>query len=376
MKKKVGVLNLNNNLCGMHTSVGVLECHLFMKALSSDYDFYYFGNEMKKPKIVDYATAVNVGKYEFDEELVSSLDFVILSNGSLNFFGGAENIWKMNQLKILNMIKCKVYFLLTDTKLGFTDNPGAYSNKPWASKYDLDTLKANKDLTYITQMHNISDEFKQVYINKFKSKANHTILDFKHLPVSKIQMQNERLEWSWENKSHDIGYVGGQLRNKSRALNIGKFLFNLDKNIKSELVGHIKLEQLLKHNKCDIETTHLPEIRHKRVSCNKMIEHMSKYKSTLLIGDADHKDISFGWRLYEGILANTIIFVDRNLDSKNMLFDNDFNYISSKEELELKLKKIQNDEQFCKQICNEQYNKHKVDDWSEFKQTFKNIINE
>ena len=94
-------------------------------------------------------------------------DCLIVLNGSVNFFGGAEDREQILNYYIINNFKGNVFYVLCDPNLMLRQIWPSVAAKPWASNYQQKDIEIVRDDTCVLRRTNTKDN---------KENANNNIL--------------------------------------------------------------------------------------------------------------------------------------------------------------------------------------------------------
>jgi hypothetical protein len=171
------------------------------------------------------------------EENYQNLDYdvLLIINGNVNFFGGAENKLDLLNYTIINNFKGKIFYVLCDPNLTLKQIWKSVEKKEWGHKYKKEDLFiSRKDINYISQPYHIQEVWDLI------KKTEIEIKDVVHYPLYKFTLMNKRLEYN-NQKTMDILY-GGTFRSGRREAKMIKFLFDYPSSVNINLIGNIKVE--------------------------------------------------------------------------------------------------------------------------------------
>src|ERR1039458_8036468 len=131
--------------------VGGTEVHIFTKILSKD---------NLVPDYVWHDLDVE-GWWKEQGDHLAGMDALIVINGNVNFFGGAEDVAQLLNYKIINSFKGPVFYIYCDPELTLKQVWPSVSKKPWGSKWTREDLEiTRKDITYISQPFDVQQVMK------------------------------------------------------------------------------------------------------------------------------------------------------------------------------------------------------------------------
>ena len=107
-----------------------------------------------------------------------------------------------------------------------------------------------------------------------------------------------------------------------------------------------------------IEGLKLPEFLGKKIYQD-VIDTNARGFATLITGDKNYRNNVVTLRLAESIYANCICFIDEIYDIDHFIFDNDFVYVNTKEEISNKILQLKQDKDLYNSIIKMQHDKLK-----------------
>lgn len=256
--------------------------------------------------------SVTMHSIETDFDKVNECDLLLVINGVVNFYAGAEDPSQILNYWIINNFKNKVYYIYCDPNLQLRQLWGSIKNKKWRDNWKQKDIEITKDITVISQSTNITEVkkvFKDVNIDKFIQ------YDFQKFP---LMFGQPRVSLDKKYKV-DLMY-GGTFRSGRREDSLIKFYFDYPEDFKVEVFGKIK-ESDFNINK--IKDMRLPKFT-KAINYNDMIDKMSTSKSHIAIGDKHYPKFEMvSQRIYESIMAGCITFIDESFDLSKNVYQND-----------------------------------------------------
>lgn len=270
-------------------------------------------------------------------------DALIVLNGNVTYFGGADRPHETKKLIILNEFKGKVFYVIGDFNLLLKDSYDSLSKKSWVHDYDGHNLATDRDdIIYISQGKNTKLLLDN--INNGKSKNIVKIKDVKYFPIEKFPWFMMDYKEFNENPEVDVIY-GGNFRGGKREEDMIKYLFGYSDDIRVRLFGAISEDNF---NKTKIKDLRKPEIISKSFDYLTYCNYLNNSKSIIIIGDGKDKLYNkTAARVYESVKMGLVLFIDESLDPNKTVFDNeelkDFCYVKSREDVEDRLSKLTNE---------------------------------
>lgn len=269
------------------------EVHAYTKVLAKD------------PKPPIGVTLLNIETTEFDS---TNYDALIVINGNVNFFGGAEDKSQILNYKIINNFKGKVFYIYCDPNLQLKQIWSSVEKKPWGSKWKQSDIEiTRKDIRVISQSKNLK------MVNELFSKAGIEVSNYYHYEFEKFPMMWDSIE---SEPIVDIMY-GGTFRAGRRENSLAKFYFGYPDDILVEVFGKIKLEDFNSKNISGLK----PPLFTGPVNYNDMLNKMTNSLSHIVIGDNHYPKIGMiSQRTYESVQAGCITFIDSEFDTSQRVF--------------------------------------------------------
>ena len=277
----------------------------------------------------------------YDYITADNYDCLVVLNGNVNFFGGAEDRTQILNYVVINSFAGKVFYILCDPNLMLSQIWPSISSKSWASKYNKSDIEiVRDDIVYISQPRNV--EKVHSIANKSVSIANVIHYPFEKFPLLTTEPMNFN-----ENAEYDLLY-GGTFRGGKREKDMIMFYFGLD-NYNVTMFGNIK-ESNFKLNKQNLTPPKFEE----PVSYDDFTDKMNKSIATVIIGDKLYKELNdLAQRIYESINAGNIVLIDSTYDYDKLVFSNPelrkFNYVYTRNDVMDRLDKL-HDVEFRKHI--------------------------
>ena len=236
-------------------------------------------------------------------------DIILVFNGSINFFGGKEDIGIIKMYKLLSQTKTPIAYVNTDGQLPFKQLWPSIWKRDWAQKYSEDEFYINQDnVHYITQGRDV------VKIAKLtQSKPDNIVpLSITHFNWEQTILANHQKHFKFEPKpfkNRDYTLIfGGATRNTHKRKLIEKY-YN------SGL-----MPTLLFGNLRGVQTNEAT--LHSKISYQDFLRKMQLGKTTVIIADEFYNNNFFTLRMYESILAGCLVFIDNQLDTNKDFYRN------------------------------------------------------
>lgn len=279
----------------------------------------------------------------------SGFDALVVLNGNVNFFGGAEDPEQLLNYVLINKFKGPVLYLLCDPALTLSQVWPSVQKKEWSSNWAADDLIVTRtDIIYVTQPHDTAQVIESLKKNDVKPLAAI------HFPFEQFPCMNEQIPF---NPSPDVNLsYGGTMRNGRRVKKMIKFYFGHPTDLSVEMFGKIELKDFPADQVFGLNAPNFTGA----IKYDEMLPKMNKSMVHCVIGDPWYEKINdIPQRLYESIWSNVVTFVDSDLDSLRRVYRNDkvladFLYVSDRKELSEKIQLVGSDSSLRKQILNDQ----------------------
>jgi hypothetical protein len=320
------------------------DVHIYTKILDKDEN----PSDLTFHQIEDTYTEINDKGY----------DALLVINGTVNFFGGAEAKDQILNYWLINKFNGKVFYAYCDPSLQLKQIWGAIKNKDWASNWNKEDIEIKRDdITYISQPYDLKSV--KELLNKSAEKGNPVIKNIKHFPFEQFPCMRDKLAPK-KNPTYDLLY-GGTMRGNKRIDKMLRFYFGYSEDINVEMFGKIKpaeFDKRLKNKKCEEKGGRPPKFG-KAVKYNEFMDKMNDSLAHVVIGDKWYEGRDLAQRIYESIWSSVVTFIDKDMDPKKLVYgDNklgDFLYVSDAEEVEKKIKKLKQSPENIKKIIIAQY---------------------
>jgi len=286
-------------------------------------DVQYLVDQLGNSVTIDIVTGitsnteipVNLGLVSINDVDFDRYDLVLLFNFSINFFGGVENKEGISLYKSLSKSQTPIAYIQTDGKLGFQELWPQIYKREWAAKYkESDFYIDPERVTYVTQGYDL-DKVGKALDKKNLQKYNKII----HYPIAETILANADKDLAYEMfpRTYDLGF-GGATRDSHKVKKVKHYF--TDENFNNYIFGGINLGEYHVHPK---------------VSYQEVIPTMRNCKGTVIVGDKHYEDNYFTLRMYEGILANCLTYIDNDFDSQQKFYDGKFPelYISTPKQI-------------------------------------------
>ena len=334
------------SICEALTQGGA-EVHVFTKILSKD----TLDESIKWHNILN-------------DRDTSALDAVLVINGNVNFFGGAEDRAQILNYEIMNNFSGPVIYVMCDPELPLLqiwENVSKKQDDPkyqWENKYDEKDILVTKPIHVLCQPFNVV-AMKEVWAKKKGTVPLGTMF---HFPMERFPLLNEWLDPASE-PAVDLLY-GGTARGGRRIPNLFKWYWNLPEDISVEIFGKIADEDFTAHPKLksDFEARklHRPPAFTGMVKYCDVLPKMNNSLAHLVTGDPSYETLDLiPQRVAECIAAGNVVFVDANIDKSRRIYPvgtmaHDFLYVRDQHELVERLRAIKADPVMREQIIEEQ----------------------
>jgi len=367
--KKIAVIKLGGRIANEGHGITSFEAVSVSKMLSiGGFHVDCFTKISDRDKPIKGLNILDINEHY--ESISKKYDALVVINGNINFYGGAETREQILNLHIINNFKGKVFYIFIDTLLPLKNVWKSIESKPWGKKYKKEDIFIDRDdITYVTMCYDTDAVYK--ITNKTCINPDRVVF----FPFEKYAFFNERLDLIG-NKSVDILYGANSFRNK-REKKMVKYFFDLPEDINVEFYGKMKPK--------DFKEKLVEGKRHPRytgpVKYNENLLKLNTSISTVNISDNFNEGTQLNPRIYETVLANVVSFMDIDYDPHKRAFTDpelrDFLYIDNKQQLVDRIRRLKNDESFMVDIINKQYENTYIskEDLSKmFSDLFNNII--
>lgn len=280
------------------------------------------------------------------------LDALLVLNGNVNFFGGAEDEPQIANYHIINNFKGPVFYNYCDPALTLKQLWPAIEKKEWGSKYKKSNIDiVRNDIIYLSQPYDTNKVLTEVLTGKQEIKPG----KIAHYPFEQFPCLHPQTPFN-EEPSVDLSY-GGTMRGGKREKKMIKYYFDYPEDISVEMFGKITKEDFKPKNIANINR--FPEFTG-AVNYGDMHRKMNDAMTHVVIGDVLYEEIEdIAQRCYESIWSKNVVFIDSDLDSVKRIYKNDktlteFLYVASKEEVIDRIRMLKTDIALCKSIVEDQ----------------------
>lgn len=286
----------------------------------------------------------------------SDCDVLVIINGNVNFFGGAEDRPGLLGYHIINNFKGPVFYVYCDPNLVLNQIWSVVKKKPWGQKYRQIDIEITRDIAYLSQPWDTLEVSKLL-----KTPAKSVI----HYPFEKFPCMGRQIP-RYENAFHDpntkIGTghnydlsYGGTFRGGRREKKMIKFYFGHPETISIEMFGKIKSSDFDPELIKDLSQPKFNGV----VRYDEFTHKMNSSLSTCVIGDPKYEKLNdVPQRVYECIWSNVVTFIDADMDKARRVYGkselSDFLYVNSREQLSERIAILKTMPEFHKHILEEQ----------------------
>lgn len=328
-------------------------------------DVHIFTKILKKDNLVADYRWHNI---EEDHMTLGTFDALVVLNGNVNFFGGAEDKEQLLNYKMINHFYGPVFYLLCDPELTLKQVWPSVSKKSWANNWTEQMLGiTRKDIIYISQPYDVEKVLGDLKKNEVVPSR------IVHFPFEKFPCLNEQLPFN-PNPEVDLSY-GGTMRGGKREKKMIKYYFGHPDDITVEMFGKIEEKDF---NLSKFGSPRPPAFTGP-VKYDEMLPKMNCAMAHCVIGDPWYEQINdIPQRLYESIWSSVITFVDADMDKLRRVYGvdknlADFLYVNDRQELSEKIQLLKNDPTIRKQILQDQI-KAVGFNAKEYSESFVNLI--
>lgn len=280
------------------------------------------------------------------------LDALLVLNGNVNFFGGAEDAHQIANYHIINNFKGKVFYVYCDPSLTLKQLWPAIEKKEWGGKYKREDIEITRtDIIYISQPYDTDAVMNDVLTGKNEIKPAKVV----HYPFEQFPCLHPQSKFN-DSPSVDLSY-GGTMRGGKREKKMVKYYFDYPADISVEMFGKITKDDFKKKSIDGITT--FPEFTGP-VNYGDMHRKMNDALAHVVIGDVLYEEINdMAQRCYESIWSMNVVFIDADLDAVRRIYKNDpvlteFLYVTSKEEVIDRIRLLKADPELRKSIIADQ----------------------
>jgi len=316
--------------------LGGADVHIFTKIL---------GKDNLLPQFTWHDSTLTT-KLDGDGWNTEGLDVLLVINGNVNFFGGAEDVSQLINYQIINNFPGPVYYAYCDPELTLKQVWPSVSKKEWAKNWKQSDLEIIRDdIVYLSQPFDVARVMKDFSKNEVKP------MSVLHFPFEQFPCLNEQLPFN-SNPEVDLSY-GGTMRGGKRYNKMMKFYFGHPPEIEVEMFGKITEKDFAD------EVARAPRFTGP-IRYDEMLPKMNKALAHCVIGDPYYEEINdIPQRTYESIMASVVTFIDHDMDKLRRVYGRDkvladFLYVQDRQELSEKILLLKADTSLRRQILDDQ----------------------
>ena len=213
---KIGVLKLGARISfsSQGTSGGTGEALSIIRMLTGGGgEVVVFTKILNKDENPDSIEFRNI---EDEYSNINDLECLVVINGTVQFYGGAEDRSQLLNYEIINNFEGPVFYILCDPELTFKQVWPSVSKKPWGSAWEESMLNVvRKDIVYIAQPVSVDKVLGTLKTNAIIPS------DIVHFPFEQFPCLNEQLPFN-PTPIVDLSY-GGTMRGGKRIKKMVKF---------------------------------------------------------------------------------------------------------------------------------------------------------
>lgn len=358
---KVAVIKLGSRISfnANDTSGGNGEARSIIKILEqAGVEVHIYTKILKKDNLLPQYHWHNIAE---DHMTTGHLDALLVINGNVNFFGGAEDPEQILNYKMINHFHGKVFYAYCDPALTLKQLWPAIEKKPWATNWRREDIEITReDIIYLSQPYDI-DKVQGIVSGKNCVQP----FDIIHFPFEQFPCLNDQIPaCSFDELEVDLSY-GGTMRGGKRIAKMIDFYFAFPAGMRVEMFGKITKEDFLEHPKYGngLKFTYKDENYPNftgPVKYADMLPKMNKAMSHIVIGDPLYEEINdMAQRAYESIWSGVVTFIDHDLDSLRRVYGADkeladFLYVRGRADAHQKIMLLKKDPDMRMQIVNDQ----------------------
>lgn len=358
---KVAVIKLGSRISfnANDTSGGNGEARSIIKILeTAGCEVHIFTKILKKDDLLPQYKWHSI--MDADQATLNQMDALLVINGNVNFFGGAEDPEQITNYEIINAFEGKVFYAYCDPALTLKQLWPAIEKKPWAQEWSKEKIEiVRDDIIYLSQPYDVE--------KVHDSLGKNCVIpdDVLHFPFEQFPCLNEQLPaCPFDELEVDLSY-GGTMRGGKRIAKMIDYYFGFPAGMRVEMFGKIEKEDFLKHPKYGrgLEFTYKDEDYPKftgPVKYADMLPKMNKAMCHIVIGDPLYEQINdMAQRAYESIWSGVVTFIDHDLDSLRRVYGADkeladFLYVKGRADAHQKIMLLKKDPQMRLQIVHDQ----------------------
>lgn len=370
MKKiKIGLLKIGSRISWgtKNNSAANGECKIIAEMLSrADAEVHIITKILKGDEQPKQFKFHNI-ETEWETIKNLNLDCLLVVNGNVNFFGGAEDRPALLNYIIINQFKGQIVYLFTDGDLYLKQV--SIKGKEWSSNWNEKDLQITRtDIKYLSQAYNIDS------VKMLIKKSGISIENITYFPIEMYGCLKKIVPFN-PNPEFDLIY-GGSHRGKKRIKKLSNYYFG-HQNAKVHLFGSISINHFDSVKGLPNEHPSFGP----SIEFDKFTQNLNRSRSHLIIGDPWYEGNIITLRVYESIMSSVVTFIDSSFDPERRIYKNDpklveWLYINSKEELIEKLELLR-DDNLRQKIINRQFkaiNFNQIEFETKFLNTIKSLI--
>lgn len=281
-------------------------------------------------------------------------DLLLIINGNVNFFGGAEDKSQIANYQLLNAFKGPAVYVMCDPELPFMQIWDSVNGKQekWGSSY-----KESEILVTKPNIHLLSQPFNTEEVEKgWPAKAVKVASTF-HFPMDRFPLLNASLPII--EPQVDLMY-GGTARGGRRIPKLYEWYCGLPDDISVEIFGSVDETDFQKHNKIGkLPVQRYPTFTGK-VKYDQVLPKMNTSLAHLVAGDPSYEVLDIiPQRVAECFAAGNLVFVDAAMDKSRRIYPRgrvagEFLYVETQAELVDRLRIVKREPELRGMLLNEQ----------------------
>ena len=350
---KIAVIKLGSRIAygGKDTSGGNGEAKSIIKMLDkAGADLHIYTKILKKDKNPDHLTFWDI-RDEHKNINDRGYEALIVLNGNVNFFGGAEDEAQILNYSLINNYQGRVYYIYCDPSLQLTQIWPSVSKKPWASNWNQKDIEITReDIIYVSQPYNLAE------VKKIQDKIGIKVEKTVHYPFERFPCLNEKIEMN-PNPTVDLSY-GGTMRGNRRIKKMVQFYFGYSEDVNVEMFGKIKEPDLIATRDKHFSSNMRPPTFGPAVNYDDFMVKMNDTISHVVIGDKWYEGNDMAQRCFESIWSNVVTFIDEDMDPQRRVFPDGpcakFNYVKNHKDVEKRIKILKERPEIRRQILEAQ----------------------
>jgi hypothetical protein len=282
--------------------------------------------------------------------VTNDCDVLIVLNGNLNFFGGAEDKAQLYNYQIINEFNGSVIYIYCDPALTLKQVWPSVKKKSWAYNWTEKQVNiVRDDIIYLSQPYATATVLENFGRNEIIPAK------VQHFPFEQFPCLHDPLHFN-PSPMIDLSY-GGTMRGGKRVQKMLKFYFDHPADISVEMFGKITADDF----KDVINSNERLPTFTGPVKYAEMHSKMNQAMAHCVIGDPYYEEINdIPQRAYESIWSSVVTFVDSDMDKLRRIYGrdkvlSDFLYVKTKHELSEKIQLLKNDRALREQIIADQF---------------------